>query len=91
MQDAQKKSMQDKRFWAFVSYSHSDTNETEWLHKALEKYKIPSYLIGTETRNGVVPRRIFPVFRDRRFSECPVSRSMHRRGQGPVSSFRLDA
>jgi tetratricopeptide (TPR) repeat protein len=61
----------DRKYWAFISYSHSDTKETAWLHKALENYKIPSYLIGTETRTGVVPRRIFPVFRDR--DELPTS------------------
>jgi hypothetical protein len=61
----------DRRYWAFISYSHSDTKETAWLHKALENYKVPGYLIGTETRTGVVPRRIFPVFRDR--DELPTS------------------
>lgn len=61
----------DRKYWAFISYSHSDTKETAWLHKALENYKVPGYLIGTETRAGVVPRRIFPVFRDR--DELPTS------------------
>jgi tetratricopeptide (TPR) repeat protein len=61
----------DRKYWAFISYSHSDTKETAWLHKALENYKVPGYLIGTETRTGVVPRRIFPVFRDR--DELPTS------------------
>jgi len=61
----------DKRYWAFISYSHADTKEAEWLHKALEGFKIPTPLIGTESRNGIVPRRIFPVFRDR--DELPTS------------------
>jgi hypothetical protein len=61
----------EKRFWAFISYSHSDTKETEWLHKSLENFKIPPSLVGTESRTGVVPRRIFPVFRDR--DELPTS------------------
>jgi hypothetical protein len=61
----------DRKYWAFISYSHSDTKETAWLHKTLENYKVPGYLIGTETRTGVVPRRIFPVFRDR--DELPTS------------------
>ncbi len=61
----------EKRYWAFISYSHADTKEAEWLHKALEGFKIPTPLIGTESRNGIVPRRIFPVFRDR--DELPTS------------------
>ena len=61
----------EKRYWAFISYSHADSKEAEWLHKSLESFKIPTPLIGTESRNGVVPRRIFPVFRDR--DELPTS------------------
>ena len=61
----------EKRYWAFISYSHSDTKETEWLHKSLENFKIPPALVGTESRTGVVPKRIFPVFRDR--DELPTS------------------
>jgi len=60
-----------KRYWAFISYSHADTKVAGWLHKALEGFKIPTPLIGTESRNGVVPKRIFPVFRDR--DELPTS------------------
>lgn len=61
----------EKRYWAFISYSHSDTKETEWLHKSLENFRIPQSLVGTESRTGVVPKRIFPVFRDR--DELPTS------------------
>lgn len=60
-----------KRYWAFISYSHADGKEAEWLHRSLEAFKIPNPLIGTESRNGVVPKRIFPVFRDR--DELPTS------------------
>jgi hypothetical protein len=61
----------EKRFWAFISYSHADSKETAWLHKALETFKVPSPLVGTESRAGVVPKRIFPIFRDR--DELPTS------------------
>lgn len=61
----------EKRYWAFISYSHTDTKTAEWLHKSLEGFKVPPSLVGTESRNGVVPRRIFPVFRDR--DELPTS------------------
>jgi len=63
--------LNEKRYWAFISYSHADTKEAEWLHKSLEGFRVPPLLVGTESRNGVVPRRIFPVFRDR--DELPTS------------------
>jgi tetratricopeptide (TPR) repeat protein len=53
------------RYVAFISYSHRDRAETEWLHNALERYRIPSKLVGTETRKGPVPKRLIPIFRDR--------------------------
>jgi hypothetical protein len=77
---------QAKSYWAFLSYSHSDTKETEWLHKALENYKIPGYLIGTEARNGVVPRRVFPVFRDR--DELPTSSDLGENLHGALRNSR---
>ena len=58
-----------KRYWAFISYSHADSKEAEWLHKSLEGFKVPPSLVGTESRNGVVPR-IFPVFRDAGFQDA---------------------
>jgi tetratricopeptide (TPR) repeat protein len=53
------------RYVAFLSYSHRNKAETEWLHKALERYHIPKKLIGKETAKGKVPARLIPVFRDR--------------------------
>ncbi len=50
---------------AFISYSHSDAKLTKWFHRKLESYRIPKKLVGTETKTGVVPRRLFPIFRDR--------------------------
>jgi len=35
------------------------------FHKALETYRMPKRLVGTETEFGPVPERIAPVFRDR--------------------------
>jgi len=55
----------NKKYWAFISYSHHDRKWGKWLHKKLETYQVPETLIGTEGRNGPVPRRLFPVFRDR--------------------------
>ena len=59
------------KYWAFVSYSHTDKEWGDWLHKTLETYRVPSRLVGKESRDGIIPSRIFPVFRDR--EELPVS------------------
>ncbi len=55
----------DFKYWAFISYSHSDGRWGDWLHATLETYRIPSRLIRNAKPAGSVPRRIFPVFRDR--------------------------
>jgi WD40 repeat protein len=52
-------------FWAFVSYSHADRAWADWLHRALERYRIPRRLVGVTTPSGPVPARIAPVFLDR--------------------------
>lgn len=60
------------KYWAFISYSHRDKAWGDWLHKGLERYKIPKSLAGRETERGEpVPARIFPVFRDR--EELPTA------------------
>lgn len=53
------------RYRAFISYSHRDKAWAEWLHRALETYRVPARLVGQRTAAGVVPRRLAPVFRDR--------------------------
>lgn len=55
----------DYKYWAFISYSHSDESWAQWLHKELETYRVPRRLVGRKNAFGTVPRRIFPVFRDR--------------------------
>lgn len=59
------------KYWAFLSYSHTDAKWGDWLHKALETYRVPRRLIGKESRDGKIPARLFPIFRDR--EELPVS------------------
>jgi WD40 repeat protein len=59
------------KYWAFISYSHADTCWGDWLHKNLEGYRVPRSLAGKPSRDGKVPRRLFPIFRDR--EELPVS------------------
>ena len=53
------------RYKAFISYSHRDKLAGDWLHAGLENYRIPRTLIGIPGRDGLVPSKLFPVFRDR--------------------------
>jgi MTH538 TIR-like domain (DUF1863) len=53
------------KYKAFISYSHVDSKTAEWLHRSLENYRIPSQLVGSPGRDGAIPKRLFPVFRDR--------------------------
>ncbi len=59
------------KYYAFISYSHMDKKWGDWLHRALETYRVPKRLIGQESRDEKVPARVFPIFRDR--EELPVS------------------
>ncbi len=60
------------KYWAFISYSHADKKWGDWLHSALETFKVPKVLAGAEPQPGeVLPRKIFPIFRDR--EELPTS------------------
>jgi tetratricopeptide (TPR) repeat protein len=52
------------RYYAFLSYSHQDKALADWLHCELERFRVPNTLSGKLTVNGVVPRRLLPVFRD---------------------------
>jgi hypothetical protein len=53
------------KYRAFISYSHADRAWGDWLHRALESYRIPKRLTGVEGREGPVPAKLFPIFRDR--------------------------
>jgi tetratricopeptide (TPR) repeat protein len=57
--------MAELRYKAYISYSHKDEVWAAWLHRALESYRVPRHLTGSETSHGKVPARIRPVFRDR--------------------------
>lgn len=52
-------------YFAFLSYSHRDTADADWLHGELERFRIPSSLAGKLTGNGVIPKQLTPIFRDR--------------------------
>jgi tetratricopeptide (TPR) repeat protein len=53
------------RYRAFLSYSHQDKSWADWLHRALETYRVPRRLVGKETHAGAIPHRLAPIFRDR--------------------------
>lgn len=53
------------RYYAFISYSHQDKAWADWLHKALETYRVPKRLVGQATTAGIIPARLTPIFRDR--------------------------
>ena len=52
-------------YYAFLSYSHKDQAMAGWLHRELERFRVPRSLAGQLTPNGVIPRRLSPIFRDR--------------------------
>lgn len=53
------------RYWAFISYSHRDAAFGRRLHRKLETYALPRRLVGRETAQGTVPKKLAPIFRDR--------------------------
>src|SRR5206468_801268 len=53
------------KYWAFISYSHVDEKQAAWLHKTLETYRVPRQFVGRQSRDGKLPQRLFPIFRDR--------------------------
>jgi tetratricopeptide (TPR) repeat protein len=59
------------RYGAFLSYSHADESVARWLHRKLEGYRVPSRLVGTEGRFGILPARLDAIFRDR--DELPTA------------------
>jgi len=52
------------RYWGFISYSHKDERRAAWLQRKLEGYSGHSKLVGN-LRGEPLPKRLFPIFRDR--------------------------
>lgn len=53
------------KYSAFISYNHRDRDWAVWLHRALERYRIPKRLWGQPAPWGEIGPRLPPVFRDR--------------------------
>ncbi len=60
-----------RKYRAFISYSHSDRKWGDWLHNALETYRVPPRIAKKAARGDKIPNRLFPIFRDR--EELPTS------------------
>jgi hypothetical protein len=52
------------KYRAFLSYSHADARQAQSLHQFIEGYSIPKRLVGRETNQGIIPKRLRPVFKD---------------------------
>lgn len=52
-----------KKYFAFLSYTHSDGVAAAALCRFLETFRVPVRLGGRELHN--LPKRLFPIFRDR--------------------------
>ncbi|MCF4166640.1 toll/interleukin-1 receptor domain-containing protein [Zavarzinia compransoris] len=68
---AHSSTMSPRRYAAFISYSHADETFAARLHRRIETWRTPRRLVGARGRDGEVPARLFPVFRDR--EELPTS------------------
>jgi cell division protein FtsB len=54
-----------RKFWAFISYARGDEPSAAWLHRRLERYRIPKDLLVDPIEEGLRIDRLAPVFRDR--------------------------
>ena len=53
------------KYRAFISYSHQDRAAAEWLHRALERYRLPRGFAGQAIGSGRLPHKLGPIFLDR--------------------------
>lgn len=74
------------KYWAFISYSHRDEEAASWLHRSLERYSLPTALVGKRTSAGLVPKRLFPIFRDK--DELPSAASLPSRISDALQASR---
>lgn len=74
MSDTDLSSLDDFRYYAFISYSHKDSRWADRLHRALETYRVPKALHDLTDHHTKLPKRIFPVFKDA--EELPSSHNL---------------
>lgn len=77
----------ENKYWAFISYSHQDESWAKWLHESLETYAVPRSIVGRQTqKHGKLPKRVFPVFRDR--DELPGAADLGGKIKNALSQSR---
>lgn len=54
----------DRKYWAFISYSHADSKTAKWFHGALEAWTLPSDIREMVRRQMGNVHRLSPVFLD---------------------------
>lgn len=54
--------MANTQYKAFISYNHADARWAQWIHRAIERYRVPARLVA---EHGLASSRLHPVFRDR--------------------------
>lgn len=54
--------MANTQYKAFISYNHADARWAQRIHRALERYRVPTRLVA---EHGLAGNRLHPVFRDR--------------------------
>jgi len=80
-------SEQPMKYWAFISYSSSDSHAARALHRSIETYGIPSALVSHKTPSGEpTPKRFRPIFRDR--DELPASADLGAEIEGALTASR---
>ena len=65
------------KYRAFLSYSHRDKAWANWLHAALESYRVDKELCGRASAAGPVPKTLRPIFRDREDFSAGHSLTQH--------------
>lgn len=60
-----RKASAERRYRAFVSYSHADAEAGAKLFRKLDGYRIPARLQKRMTARGMAPDTLYPCFRDR--------------------------
>ncbi len=76
------------RYRAFISYSHQDQAWAQWLHRAIETYRVPSRLAGqtTAARNHPAQARS-DLPRPRRAALCDRSGPQGRRSARTLANL----
>lgn len=77
------------KYKAFISYSHADEREADWLQRALEGWRAPSSLVGQTTAVGPIPRKLTPIFRDRNDLPAAGDLSAEIQAAAAASQFQI--